>query len=185
MVLTGSGIYSNGISFVDEERYTNFYTYIEFSGFRSVRCCIAAYTGFGLNNGEFHVLRKVATHRLIIFSIEHHDALHAFFQELRGVNHDLRDGDLFVVIQVHEVVAVVFVKELIFACFDANNINGDTTVEGFVNDFTVVEVLDFGAHERRAFAGLYMEEFHYAPDVRVHAEAQAIRDVSGCCCHDD
>lgn len=53
-------------------------------------------------------------------------------------------------------------------------INSNTAVECFVNDFTVVQIFDFRSHESRSLTWFNVKEFHHAPNVAIHLEAEAV-----------
>ena len=102
---------------------------------------------------------------------------------VRGVaDRRLGDVDLVVGVAVHEdVVGAVLVEVLHVATVDVRGLDLDAGVEGLVDDLAGQDVLELGAHERRALAGLDVLELHDGPQLALEVEDQAVLEVVGRC----
>jgi hypothetical protein len=89
----------------------------------------------------------------------------------RVANYSVTEGDLVVVVFVHENEAVtIAVKVGHIALVDVGDFNLDTGVEGLVDNLARDYVLELAAHECRAFAWLDVLEFDYSPKLTFDVE---------------
>ena len=83
----------------------------------------------------------------------------AVFEELDAVDACTRYGDLLERFGVHEVVShLVLIEVLIGTSFYSDLFDLDAAVPGLIEDTSCSHVLEFGADESRAFAGLDVKD---------------------------
>ena len=104
-------------------------------------------------------------------------------QEVRGVaDGGGGDGDLVVVGDVHEDEAVAVVVEVgEVAAVDVLDLDLGAGVVRAVDDLARDDVLELGADERAALAGLDVLELDDVPELPVDVEDDAVPDVCGGC----
>ena len=91
----------------------------------------------------------------------------------------LRDGELVVGVRVHEhELLAVLVGELHAALVDVGGLHLQARVESLVDDLPGEHVLQLGAHEGGALAGLDMLELDHGPELAaVELEHEAVLEV--------
>ena len=117
--------------------------------------------GIGPGDGQLDEVRQLHGDRAAVD--EQHVDLDVLLEEVARVA-DLVGGerDLLVGLEVHEVVAVVAVQVLHALVLEIDQLHLLAGPEGRVDDVAEPEVLQLGAHEGAALAGLHVLEIHDA-----------------------
>jgi len=120
---------------------------------------------------------KLDVERVPLVDRDHHGLV--LEHEVRRVaDHGGRDGELVVVPEVHEDVAVaVLVEVLEVAAVDRREVDLRPGVERPVDDLAGHDVLQRGADECAALAGLHVLEVGDVPEPALEVEDGALLDV--------
>ena len=108
-----------------------------------------------------------------------------FLQPLGSIAHRLGgNGHLLVGVVVHQPeVGTVVVQVLQLLGLKTHGVEFGARVEGVVHHAAGADVLELGAHERTALAGLHMLELNDGPQLVVVIDAHAVLEVGGGDCH--
>jgi hypothetical protein len=146
-------------------------------------CGIALDARLGVGHLHVHDRGKLGRKHGLLLGVEHHlDDLAVGHQVVVG-DQVLVDIDLLEGLRVHEVGAqIILVGELIGTALDAYGFDLRSCGEGVVEYAARFEVLEFGAHESRAFPRLHVLEIHDLEGLAIQFDAHTDLDVS-CSCH--
>ncbi len=142
---------------------------------------VALQARLGVGDLEDHRGRQLDEQHVALVAGD--DDLLVLEEELRGVADGLgAHRDLVVGVTVHEdEVGAVVVEVLHVPLVDARGLDLHPGVEGLVDDLAAHDVLQLGAHERRALAGLDVLELHDGPELALEVEDEAVLEVVGRC----
>ncbi len=182
LVRTVAGVDHNLVTDVAEKGNTHLGTCLYCSGLECVGGGVALDTGLGIGDFEGDGGGHLASEDGVRLSVYHGLADVTVLEELYAFNALAGDDYLFPGLGVEEVVAhIVLVGVLVGATLDANLVNLHAGVPCLVEHTAGLDVLEFGTHESRTFAGLYMEEFNDEEVLAVDVEAHSVFKVCSCC----
>ena len=146
-------VHLHDVALVEEERHLDHRAGLEGGGLRAARGGVAADAGIGLGDLQLDEVRQLDSDRAVVDEQDLH--LGVLLEEVARLADFLGgEGDLIVRVEVHEVVAVVLVEELHPLLLEVDQLDLLARAERVVDDPAEPHVLELGAHERAALAGL-------------------------------
>ena len=166
---------------LEEQRDVDRRAGLERRGLGATGGAVALQAGLGVGDLEDHRRRQLdVEHGALVGG----DLRGLVLQQVVGGVADGRLGDVDLVVRraVHEhEVGAVLVEVLHVTTVDGRGLDLDSGVEGLVDDLARHHVLQLGAHEGRALAGLDVLELHDGPQLALEVEHQAVLQVVGRC----
>ena len=140
--------------------------------------------GLGVGDLEGHVGRELAGEAALL-RLGHEDHLDvlAFLHQVGVLDEVLREGNLLVVVLVHEVETfLIGIEELVATMLDVDGLDLGTGGEGILEDAAVLQVAELGLDESGTLARLDMLEPYDGARLTVEIQIESVLEIS-CCCH--
>lgn len=177
-IFAGSGVDTDGVAFVYEERNLNDVSGFESCRFGAAGCGVALNARFAESDLQFDKVFRLDAERTAVEGSD--GANHVFFDEIQCVgNKFLRERNLFVSFFVHEVIKfAVVVKVLHFFPFDVSELEFIGRVESAFDNAAGNNVADFGANECCALARFNVLKINDGENASVLLESGAFSEIA-------
>src|SRR5215510_7454832 len=175
-VVPAPGVDLHDVTLVEEERHLDHRSRLEGGRLVAAGGRVAADARVGLHDLE---LEEVGQLHGDGAAIDEQDVdLRVLLEEVAGIAHLVGgQGDLIVGLQVHEVIALVLVQVLHVLLLEVHQLDLLPRAEGVVDDPSLPHVLELGAHEGAALAGLDVLEVDDAVGLPVELDLQALLEL--------
>lgn len=177
-VFAGSGVDSDGVAFVYEERNLN-----DVAGFEGCRlgaagCGVAFDARFAESDLQFDKVFRFNAERAAVEG--RNGANHIFLDKVQSVgNKFLGERNLFVGFFIHKVIKFAVVVEILhFLSFDVSKFELVGRVESAFDNAAGNYVADFGADESCAFARFDVLKINDGENVAVLLESGAFSEIT-------
>lgn len=177
-IFAGSGVDSDGVAFVYEERNLNDVSGFEGCRFGAAGCGVAFNARFAESDLQFDEVFRLNAERAAVE--EGNGASHVLFDEVQSVGNEfLGERNLFVGFFIHKVVKFAVAVEILhFLSFDVSKFELVGRVESTLDDAAGNYVADFGADESCAFARFDVLKINDGENVAVLLESGAFSEIT-------
>ena len=177
-VTTVTGVDTDDLTLVDEQRYANLCAGLYRSRLERVGSRIALQTRLRIGHSELNLRRQLGEQNGVARCIGYNIYYHTFLQEIYTRDQVMSDRYLLEGLVIHEdVVLALFVKELVRTALNANILQLLTDVEAALQHTAVHYILKFHAHNRVALTRLHVQKLDYEIQTAVHADTYAVFNV--------
>src|SRR6266545_3964831 len=175
-VLRAPGVDLHDVPLVEEERHLDDGPALERGRLGAARGRVTADARVGLGDRELHERRQLDRHRA---AVDEEDVdVGIFLEEVARVADLLRrQRDLVVGLRIHEVIAVVLVEVLHVLVLEVDQLHFFAGAERVVDDAPLPHVLELGAHEGAALAGLDVLEIDDGVWLPIELDLEALLEL--------
>ena len=177
-ILAGSGVNTNHVALVDEERHTDHSTGLQSRVLGGTGSGITAHAGFTIRDLKLYEHRGLYCEYLILVGVDL--AGHFFLDKLQAVTDDVfSKRNLLKGLGVHEVIQIAVVVEILhFLPVDTCILILIGGGEGLFHNGTGDDVAQLGTNERCTLTRLYVLEFDDLHNLTVHIERDTVFEIA-------
>src|SRR5262249_54375601 len=182
-IIAAPGIDFDHVSLIEEERHLDDRTRLERGWLGAARRGIPPDSRVGFHDLQLDEVRQLHRHRALI---DEQDLDLGVLLEKVARLADLirRERDLVIGLEIHEVIAVILVEILHALLVEVHQLDLFTGAERVVDDSPELHVLELGAYECSALAGLDVLEIDDAVGFAIKFDLQALLELRGRDLHD-